>query len=204
MCTYNQFQNFFYAKAFDIVSNGSFKKHLTKCKEANDQWAVDMYNDTQIIQNIIKDLQALVHEIPATPSKFFEVCKDVMSSAQPPIKMYAGTATCVLTNTICHHCLDFSKIHKKEGSVFVDAKFSQFFLLLWYCNKIEYIIRSFTRNWVDQQTEAQDFKTLCENIQNTFTPHITKIHNLFMLSHDHVVQSLHLLIAAQLHRPIIV
>lgn len=202
LCTLDQFKNFFYLKAFDIIGNGSFKKHLAKCKETNDNWAIVMLNDVQHIQNIIRNIYNKVHEIPSTPNNIFEICKDIMSSAQPPIKMFAGTVTCSISGVICNQCLDFSKIHKQEGNVFVDAKFSHFFLFLWYTNKIEYIIRSYVRNWVLKQTET-NYKQLCEKIQVDLHKQIEEMHKLFLLAYHHVMLSLQKLIDQQLHKIIV-
>ena len=34
------FRHFYLAKSYDVVWQGTFRKHLCKCKEAGDPWAV--------------------------------------------------------------------------------------------------------------------------------------------------------------------
>ena len=177
-------------KAFDTIGNGSFRKHLAKCKEANDKWAVEMYTDVQFVANTVRELQYLVNDIPSVPFKLYDICLDIMSSAQPPIKMFAGVATCVLTNSVCNHCLDFSKVYKGENQVFVHGRFSNFFLFLWFCNKIEYIIRSYVRNWLEQQQANTSFKELCDKAQADLIHIIEKMHILYNLAYKHVQASL--------------
>ena len=203
VCTVSEFQSFFHAKAFDIIGNGTFKKHLAKCKEANDMWAIQMTADIQTIQNKIRDIQVLVHEIPASPCQFFEICRDVMSSAQPPVKMYAGTAMCALTQNICQHCLDFSKIHKNTKTLYIDARFSNFFLFLWFSNKLEYVIRSYVRSWLEDTKKDLDQVTLCQMVQQDFKDKISSLHALFCLSYQHVTVSLQQLIHTRIHTPIV-
>jgi hypothetical protein len=202
ICTLDQFKNFFLLKAFDIIGNGTFKKHLSKCKETNDPWAINMTNDVQQIQTILKDLYTKVSELPSTPNNIPDICRDIMSSAQPPIRMFAGTVTCSITNKKVNQCLDFSKIHKKDKHIFVDAKFSHFFLFLWYTNKIEYIIRSYVRNWIFHQSET-NFKKLCDIVQIDLEEKIIKMYNLFCLAYSHVICSINKMINSHLHRIII-
>lgn len=198
-----QFRNFFFAKAFDIIGNHSFKRHLARCKDVNDEWAVIICNDVQIMHNVIKQIQALVTEIPVTPCRIHEICKDVMSNAQPPVKIYAGTAICSLTHVTCSQCIDLTKIHKRAENTYVDSRFSNFFLFLWFINKIEYVIRSYVRAWLDKQPTGQNNATLCQSIQDDMQNKTEDLHQLFLLAYQHVHQSLESLINVQLKRVII-
>jgi len=93
----DEFKNFFLAKAFDVVGNGSFRKHLARCKDVGDMWAVDMAASIQVMQGQIKEIVGAIQSMPQTPNKFHEICKDVMMSAQPPTKLHAGCVTCSIT-----------------------------------------------------------------------------------------------------------
>ena len=207
MVSLPQFQNFFYAKAFDIIGNNTFKKHLAKCKEANDAWAIEMCADINSVQSLLRDTQQIVQEAASSGvNKIFVISKDVMNSAQPPIKLYTGVVTCEITNQKCTQCLDFSKIQKNFRSLYIDARFSQFFLLLWYLNKIEYIIRSYVRHWLEtnQATVKElNFRGVCDLIQTVFPEKIQVMHKLFNLSYQHVSASLALLQQNQMHRVIL-
>lgn len=201
--TLDQFKNFFFAKAFDIIGNGQYKKYLAKCKEANDLWAVTMINDVSVVQNKIRDLQLKINDIPKIPNEIYGICKDVMSSAQPPLKIHAGVIHCIITNKKCNSGLDFSKIFKGRQNAYVDSRFSHFFLLLWYFNKIEYIIRSCVRFWMDGQCKDLSNKQLCEKIKIDFEMKIEKMYQLCVISFEHVFSSLKYLIEQKIRRPIL-
>lgn len=184
------FKSYFFAKAFDVVGNGAYKKHLSQCKEVGDPWAVEMTNSIQAVQAHIRDITAAVQGMPHTSNKMHEICKDVMMSAQPPIKLHAGCVTCSITGKQCMKCLDLSKTHKGNSHVFVDARFCFFFMLLWYCNKIEYIIRSFTRTWLDARTSEETFQALCCKMQQEMDPQVARMHQLFVSGHRHITSTL--------------
>lgn len=188
--TLDEFKNFFLAKAFDVVGNGSFRKHLARCKDVGDMWAVDMAASIQIMQSQIKEIVGAIQSMPQTPNKFHEICKDVMMSAQPPTKLHAGCVTCSITEKACIKCLDLSKTHKNNTNVFVDARFCYFFMLLWYCNKIEYIVRSFTRTWLDSKNEEQTYQELCKSLPVELESSISRMHQLFVIAKRHIITTL--------------
>jgi hypothetical protein len=203
ICSIEQFRHFFLAKAFDIIGCGTFKKHLAKCKEANDPWAIAMCNNITKMQQVLNNLQNEIKEIPNSPCKMFEICKDVMCSAQPPVKMFAGATTCALTGNVCVHCLDLSKIYKVPQNTYVDASFGTFFVFLWYANKIEHVIRSYIRNWLDNQKKEQNYTVLCEMIQKDLDDTILKMHKLFNRAYSHVMISVRRFIEVQNRRSIV-
>jgi hypothetical protein len=201
--TLDQFQNFFYAKSFDIIGNGTYKKFLARSKEINDQWALSMSSDINVVQTKIKDIQNLVNDIPRLPNDLQNICKDVMSSAQPPMKMHAGTMKCILTQRFCNNALDFSRIIKEKTHAYVDARFGHFFLLLWYFNKIEYIIRSCVRHWLDMQQKDMCNKELCDKLFQDFHGKTEKMHKLCITAHQHISISLNHIINKQFLHPIL-
>lgn len=184
------FRGYFFAKAFDVVGNGSYKKHISQCKEVGDPWAVEMTNSIQVVQAHIRDIAGAVHAMPHTSNQLHEICRDVMMSAQPPIKLHAGCVTCSITDRQCMKCLDLSKTHKGPSHVFVDARFCFFFMLLWYCNKIEYIIRSFTRTWLDSHSGEETFQSICCKMQEEMEDQVVSMHKLFTAAHSHTMKTL--------------
>ena len=189
--TLNEFRGFFHAKAFDVVGNGSYRKHLARCKETGDHWAVCMGEHVHAMQSRIRELQNAVQEIPKTSNRLAEICHDVMMSAQPPIRLFSGHSICAITQQRCSRCLDLSRAQKGQTSVYVDTRFCQFFMFLWFCNKLEYIIRSYTRTWLDmRQQDNESFKTLCTTMCEEQEAVITRMHALFVMAYEHVSASL--------------
>jgi hypothetical protein len=189
-CSLEEFQNFFRAKAFDVIGNGTFRKHLAKCREAGDQWAVDMSAHVQTIYGQIRDISQTVASMPQTSNQLHEICKDVMMGAQPPTRLHAGCTVCCITQRQCVRCLDLSRNHKHHSNLFVDARFCFFFMLLWYCNKLEYIIRSFTRTWLDSRDEQETFESQCLAIEKELHLVIVSMHKLFVVATHHIKNTL--------------
>ena len=132
-----------------------------------------------------------------------EICRDVMMSAQPPIRLHAGCATCTVTGRRCTKCLDLSRSHKGNAHVYVDPRFCFFFMLLWYCNKLEYVVRSHTRTWLDNRGEDETFKTLCCALQAELEPAIAKMHSLFVIAKDHVLATLRRYAQSHQYEPVL-
>ena len=202
-CTLDEFRGFFHAKAFDVVGNGTYRKHLARCKDAGDPLAVHMGAQLQAIQAHVREVHTAVTAMPHTPNKLAEICRDVMMSAQPPIRLHAGCTTCSITGRRCTKCLDLSRSHKGSTHVYVDPRFCFFFMLLWYCNKLEYIVRSHTRTWLDNRTEEETFKGLCCALTTELEPLIAKMHGLFVIAKDHVIATLRQYAQSHQYEPVL-
>ena len=189
-CSLDEFRGFFLAKAFDVIGNGSYRKHIARCKDSGDPWAIAMAGHVQVLQNQIREVQGVIAAMPQTPNHLQDICRDVMMSAQPPVRLHAGTTVCSITGRRCTRCLDISKAHKNTPHVYVDPRFCFFFMLLWLCNKLEYIIRCFTRDWLDNRTDGETMTTLCERLREELEPTITKMHRLFTIGRRHVLATL--------------
>ena len=57
------FEHFYLAKSYDVIGQGSFRKHLCKCKEAGDSWALEMNQGLGKIQATIKQIQSRIAQI---------------------------------------------------------------------------------------------------------------------------------------------
>jgi hypothetical protein len=202
-CTLDEFRGFFLAKAYDVVGNGVYRKHLAKCKEAGDPWAIAMGQHLQAVQVQIREIHAAVAAMPATPNRLGEICKNVMMSAQPPVRLNAGCVVCAITSRRCLKCLDLSKTHKGNHRVYVDPRFCFFFMLLWYCNKMEYIIRCFTRTWLDNRPESETFKSLCCALGLEMEPVIARMHSLFVIGTAHVLATVQNYVKSHHHEPVL-
>lgn len=189
-CTLDDFRGFFLAKAYDVVGNGAYRKHLARCKEAGDPWALAMTTQLQTVQGQIREVHTSVTSMQPSQNGLHEICREVMMSAQPPIRLHAGCVTCSITGRRCLKCLDLSKAHKSDSHVYVDPRFCLFFMLLWYCNKLEYVIRCFTRTWLDTRQDTETFKTLCCSLRDDMDPTIVRMHALFVSGRSHVLATI--------------
>ena len=89
--TLEDFQAYAQTKAYDVISAGHFKRHLGVSRENGDRWAVVMYNRQNKVASKIREVFTLVAQLTTPRSQPIQrVCKDVMSCAQPPIKVVTG------------------------------------------------------------------------------------------------------------------
>lgn len=188
------FEAYFHVKAFDVISAGQFKKHISKCRECGDHWAVQMYARHCVTANRLRDLTSLISQL-TTPSSLTlqKVCKDVISCAQPPIKVLTGQNVCCLTSMTIEHCVDLTKPGKNAKEVHVHPRFWHFFLFLWFCSKLEYVIRACTKQWMDiagSACKSKDYMEICKEFTTQNSEFVKKLHELFELGHSYVTTSL--------------
>lgn len=188
------FHSYVQIKAYDVISSGHFKRHLSTCRDSGDKWAIQMYNGQNMVQNKVREISALVAQLNTPHSqKVQRVCKDVMSCAQPPVKVLTGFNTCCLSGALVEHCLDLTRAGKNPKEVFVHPRFRQFFMLLWYCAKIEYVIRACTKQWLDTQEGrpcAENYTRMCEEYSAQNEEFNERLYRLFLKGVQYTTSSL--------------
>ena len=167
MVELDDFHAYAQIKAFDVISAGHFKRHLSVSRDNGDKWAMQMYNRHNLVQGKVKEIFTLVGQLTTPNSQLIQrVCRDVMSCAQPPIKVLTGQNTCCLTQLNTEHCIDLTRAGKNSKEVFVHTRFWHFFVLLWFCAKLEYVIRACTKQWLETQgikPIPSSYTTVCED-----------------------------------------
>lgn len=190
----DEFQAYVQIKAYDVISAGNFKRHLSQCRDNGDKWAIQMYHGQNAVQTKTRELAALVSQLNTPHSQVVQaVCKDVMSCAQPPIKVLTGYNVCTLTGLSVEHCIDLTRVGKNPKEVFVHPRFRHFFMLLWYCAKIEYVIRACTKQWVEGQKTKPcpaNYTAMCEAYSRENAIFNSRLHRLFMKGLDYTTSSL--------------
>jgi hypothetical protein len=141
MC--EDFTGFALCKAYDVISDGAFRKHLVTCRDRGDAWAVKMHNEQGKIGHMCRDVLNSINHLYDVPHnrEWARICKDVLGSAQPPIKVFTGPSVCSITGDRLECSLDLTKNGKNAKETKVHLKFWHFFIFLWYVSKAEYIIR---------------------------------------------------------------
>ena len=188
-CTLEDFTHFFNARAYDIIGEGSFRKHLNSCKEARDEWAVSMSSGLQKVVSTIKAIHSLVAKLEDSYPKLGKICRQVSLSAHPPVKLHAGSVQCALTQQQCTNSLSLPS-GSKNAPVLVHVRFCRFFMFLWFICKIEYIVRCFVRSWMQSSiVEKKSYQKTAEEV-SSLTPLITQLHSVFTKALDHVNSSI--------------
>ena len=192
----DHFRHFYLAKSYDVIGAGTFRRHLCRCKEAGDPWAVEMNSGVNVIHQAVRHIQTRISQIPRPRHALLQqLCKDVMVGAQPPIRMYAGYTTCCLSGVSCNTCIDLTRPSKNAQHIHIHARFSHFFLMLWYCSKLEYVIRSCAKAWLERQSSREDrnFKSLCEQFKDETDDYCLSLYGVFARSCAHVNRTLDIL-----------
>ena len=186
-------EGFLLSKAYDVISDGNFKKHLILCRDRGDAWAIAMHLQQTRIAQACKRLQTVIGEMAEVPQQreWALLCREVMASAQPPIKVFTGLCRCSLTAASLDYSLDLSRAGKNGREVFVDLRFWHFFVFLWYIAKIEYVIRSCTKQWLEG-ADASDITTCCERFRSDNDSLLRQLAALFLRARSYVSQSVEL------------
>lgn len=98
-----QFRDFFCAKAFDIISDNRYRKHMVKCKESGDVWALELQASISAIQQRIRRIHALLAETKGLQqSTLGRVCREASSARAPACRQ---TPAPVPPARACRPCL---------------------------------------------------------------------------------------------------
>lgn len=194
MVTVDDFHAYAQIKAFDVISQGNFKRHLSSSRDNGDKWAVLMYNRHNVVQTKVREVFTLVGQLTTPNSQLIQrICKDVMSCAQPPIKVLTGSNICCLTQTHTEHCIDLTRMGKNSKEVLVHTRFWHFFVFLWFCAKLEYVIRACTKQWLETQPfkpTPRTYTELCEEYSVQNVCFNEKLFRLFLKGMDYISLSL--------------
>jgi hypothetical protein len=192
--TLEEFDAYVRIKAYDVICSGNFRRHLSACRDNGDKWAITMYNGQNAVQARARELATLVGQLNTPHSQAVQrVCKDVMSCAQPPVKVLTGYNVCCLTGLSVEHCIDLTRMAKNPKEVHVHPRFRYFFMLLWYCAKLEYVIRACTKRWVEAQARKptqETYTQVCEEYSRDTAEQTERLFRLFVMGLDYTSRSL--------------
>jgi hypothetical protein len=67
--------------------------------------------------------------------------------------------------------------------------------MLWFCSKLEYVVRSCAKAWLERQADREEksFKELCEKFQEETEEYCRQLHGILTRSYDHVGKTLDVL-----------
>jgi hypothetical protein len=208
MITHEEFQAYAQIKAYDVISSGHFKRHLSQSRENGDRWAVMMYSRQTAVQNRVKEVFNLVAQLTTPSSAVIQrICKDVMSCAQPPIRVLTGRNVCCISGVSTEHCVDLTRVGKNSKEILVHPRFWHFFVLLWFCAKLEYVIRACTKQWLETQdvkATPGNYTILCEDFLHNNSEMVEQLYRLFVKAVDYISQSLSIYRDKYALRPILV
>lgn len=162
MITDTTFTDFVLFKAFDVISgSGSYRKFVHQSSDNGEEWAIRMMKSVSDMNAILKDLHSVVERVRRLPnSKVATVCNEIVLATRAPIRIISGWSTCFLTDNQAHNCIDVSRVVKNGQTIPLHPRFSYFVLQLFYCHRLEHVIRTYTKSWMDAQNGVTDIHEL--------------------------------------------
>lgn len=204
------FKDFVVCKALDVISgNGAYRKYLHQCCENGEDWALKVAANVAVVGAVIKDLHALVDRVRRLPnSKLGKVCGEIVSSMHSPVRVIPGWSTCeaffshfivainlnfhfpgVITECQAQNCIDVSRATKQNQTIPVHSKFQYFTLMLFFTHRIEHVIRTYTKLWLESQPPDTDMNDLTARFREQDAL-FEKMFTRFQQGHAHVKASL--------------
>ena len=100
----------------------------------------------------------------------------------------------VITDCQAQNCIDVSRATKHNQSIPVHAKFQYFALMCFYCCRLEHVVRTYTKVWLEGQAHDDAdmlmMSQLTARFQEQHEELFVKMHERFVEGHAHVKASL--------------
>lgn len=188
--TATEFEDYVLCKALDVLSgDGSYKRFVYQCAENEEQWATRLHQSVAKVSAIVRTLQATVERVRGLGNRLSRVCTEVVTSMHAPVRTLPGLAICCLTDSQTKGCVDVSRATKTESPVTVHGKFHYFVLMLYYTHRLEHVVRSMTKSWLEQQESDLSMSQLVERLQAQRELWV-QMHRAFVEGAEHVQKSL--------------
>lgn len=140
------FKTFFCCKSYDVISEGRFRRHMMYCREINDNWATNAQRCVTEVGSRIRFVQEKVKELDSTPClPIRHVCELVTAMPLPPLPKDSICGECVISKIKSNNNMVIQKRKNDTDKMIVNNHYSHFLICLWVANKIEYIVRNYTR-----------------------------------------------------------
>ena len=190
MVSLEDFTEFLQSKAYDVLSDGAFKKHLVYSRDGGEAWAVQMHARQN---RVVVECRAVQGKALGATGRLAQVCRDVMASAHPPVKVFTGYSRCSLTGEHTDYSIDLTRNSKGSPECHVHPRFWHFFVMLWFVSKVEYVARACTKQWAERHRESQrDYTLLCKKFVAENAELIDQLYRIFTKSVAYVCRSLEL------------
>lgn len=187
---FQEFRDYVHCKAFDVISgDGSYRRYLYQCVEKQDEWALRMHGNVAKVTAQVRELQALVDRVRQLSVPLARVCTEVVTAMHAPVRIVPRLAVCSITGAHSQECVDVSRATKTDNPVLVHPRFHYFFIMLYYVHRLEHVVRSLTKSWLEQQNpdltmaELTDAFAAQEDL-------LRGMHRSFVEGSKHVAESL--------------
>jgi hypothetical protein len=209
-------------RAYDIISNGQYKKHVVQNKENYENWAIELYAQYQQTLSCLRNVTQIQTQIRACGyDRLATLCNIITECSEYPFTINSEWSICYLTGVRCKHSLQvkrnqimftstkrarlstsiqMSTMHPTRSSDTIDihSKFRQFLVSYWLLSRFDTVIKVIIRQWINRSddTDTANFSVLCRKFSSDIT-FLESIENLFFHSWVHVQKSVSMLVSSK-------
>lgn len=195
-------------KAFDVIGNGSYRKYVNSCRERGEDWAQKMMESVGQVLSATKRVQHLVSDLQsAGKNGLYLLCQTVIENNTPPIDQNTVISECSVSGKAKCQCIVLKCKGRGAPFIMVQNRFGHFVLMLWTVFKMDLVIKTVTRDFIDSMEQeapaaaagsggdtegAGDERTmgeLCESFMSN-GEQVTKLANAVLHALQHVRLSL--------------
>jgi hypothetical protein len=187
---FENFRDYIHCKAFDVISgDGSYRRYLYQCVENQDAWALRMHESVTLVSAHVREFQLLVDRVRQLQTPVARVCTEVVTAMHAPTRVTPKLSVCLITGAHCENCIDVSRATKSDVPILVHPRFHYFFLMLYFVHRLEHVIRSFAKSWLEQQ----DSDNTMADLTTKFSAQTDLFQQMFKVYNEgsrHVIDSL--------------
>ena len=180
-------------RAFDVIGNGSYRKYVNSCREKGESWAVRMQESVMQASSATKMIQQLVSDLQkANKTGLYLLCQTIIENNTPPIDQNTVISECSVSGKAKSQCIVLKCKGRGAPSITVQSRFGHFVLMLWTVFKMDLVIKTLTRDFIDKLGDADEYTMadLCEKFV-TNNESITRLSHAMLHAIQHVKMSLH-------------
>jgi hypothetical protein len=215
-------RSFLTLRAYDIISNGQYKKHVVQNKENCENWAINLYADYQKTLLCLRNVTQIQTQLRSSGyDRLATLCNIVSECNEYPFTHNDTWSVCYLTGVRCKHSLQIKRTqlmftstkrarlstsmqmstmhpNRADDTIDIHSKYRQFLVSYWLLTRFDTVIKVMVRQWMNQpeQYESSDYNFLCRNFCNDveFQENIEKV---FFHSWEHVQLSMSRLVSVK-------
>eukprot|EP00961_Rhodomonas_salina_P095330 1282502-Rhodomonas_salina.1 len=180
-------------RIFDVVGNGAYRKHLLACKDVGQKWAVDMNSSVVRVNAASKAIQVLINDLQQNKKTgLYTLCQTVVENNSPPIEQSTVMAECCVSGKQKCQCIVLKCKGRGAPCITVQSRFGHFILMLWTVFKMDLVIKSISKEFVEnlKENEKQTMRQICDNIVKKNCEDIEKLSTALLHAMEHVHRSL--------------
>lgn len=160
--SYEDFRDFVLSRAYDIISENRFKKWFIRGKDAQDEWALKMQASISLVQTNVRRVSEAVASLSELPGdKIKKICDSVLLMQLPPDDSFMEPGRCMISGLKSYALVNLCPKLLAPDKILISPSLLHFFQVYWFVMKLDYVVRNFTRSWIDDRCGENTIKEIC-------------------------------------------